>query len=146
MCGVYEIIRLAKLYTHFDRMALTYDLFEDIPWSIMSPLTIFSFLQYKTKIFHVAVVLSSSRWKMRQNVVRTSATHSVLPRVPLFLLTTFWRHQHAIFRWTDAGKHGICLLNDHLPQYRWKRFWLLNINVNSFFHVSYLLYLCTFKM
>ena len=30
MCGVYEIIRLAKLYTHFDCMALTDDLLEDI--------------------------------------------------------------------------------------------------------------------
>ena len=31
-----------------------------------------------------------------QNVVRTSVTHSAVPRVPLFVLTTFWRHLWSI--------------------------------------------------
>ena len=149
MCGVYKNIRLAKLYTHFDCMAFTDDLLEEIPWSMTSPLTIFSFQHYKTKIFHVAVVLFSSRWKMRpkcgKNISNSlgSASCATFSLSPHF---DFWRHLHVIFRWTDAGKHGICLLNDYLNQYRWKRFWLLNIKVNSFFHVSYLLCLCTLKM
>ena len=46
----------------------------------------------------------------RQNVVRTSVTHSAAPRVPLFCsyhnLTS-----SVIYYWTDARQHGIYLLN-----------------------------------
>ena len=46
----------------------------------------------------------------RQNVVRTSVTHSAAPRVPLFcsyhILTS-----SVICYWTDARQHGISLLN-----------------------------------
>ena len=46
----------------------------------------------------------------RQNVVRTSVTHSAAPRVPLFcsyhILTS-----SVIYYWTDARQHGIYLLN-----------------------------------
>ena len=46
----------------------------------------------------------------RQNVVRTSETHSAAPRVPLFcsyhILTS-----SVIYYWTDARQHGIYLLN-----------------------------------
>ena len=45
----------------------------------------------------------------RQNVVRTSVTHSAAPRVPLFcsyhILTS-----SVIYYWTDARQHGIYLL------------------------------------
>ena len=56
----------------------------------------------------------------RQNVVRTSVTHSAAPRVPLFcsyhILTS-----SVIYYWTDARQHGIYLLNSdmqckYLPQ------------------------------
>ena len=46
----------------------------------------------------------------RQNVVRTSVTHSAAPRVPLFcsyhILTS-----SVIYYWTDARQHGIYLLS-----------------------------------
>ena len=46
----------------------------------------------------------------RQNVVRTSVTHSAAPRVPLFcsyhILTS-----SVIYYWTDARQYGIYLLN-----------------------------------
>ena len=52
--------------------------------------------------------------RKRQNVVRTSVTHSAAPRVPLFVLTTFWRHLWSIteqtttkwnlfVKWTHVG-------------------------------------------
>ena len=48
----------------------------------------------------------------RQNVVRTSVTHSAAPRVPLFcsyhILTS-----SVIYYWTDARQHGIYLLSDY---------------------------------
>ena len=47
--------------------------------------------------------------RRRQNVVRTSVTHSATPRVPLFcsyhILTS-----SVIYYWTDARQHGIYLL------------------------------------
>ena len=46
----------------------------------------------------------------RQNVVRTSVTHSAAPRVPLFcsyhILTS-----SVIYYWTDARQHGMYLLH-----------------------------------
>ena len=49
----------------------------------------------------------------RQNVVRTSVTHSAAPRVPLFcsyhILTS-----SVIYYWTDARQHGIYLLINFL--------------------------------
>ena len=49
------------------------------------------------------------RW--RQNVVRTSVTHSAAPRVPLFcsyrILTS-----SVIYYWKDALQHGIYLLSN----------------------------------
>ena len=47
------------------------------------------FLCYYTKTtrFHVAGVCSVVDHRRRQNVVRTSVTHSAMPRVPFFVLT-----------------------------------------------------------
>ena len=59
----------------------------------------------------VAICLSSLiDHRRRQNVVRTSVTHSATPRVPLFcsyhILTS-----SVIYYWTDTRQHGIYLLN-----------------------------------
>ena len=55
----------------------------------------------------------------RQNVVRTSVTHSAAPRVPLFcsyhILTS-----SVIYYWTDARQHGIYLLNLQRIDLMWK--------------------------
>ena len=67
--------------------------------------------------------------RRRQNVVRTSVTHSAAPRVPLFcsyhILTS-----SVIYYWTDARQHGIYLLKwnciiQYIQQYafsRWNTF------------------------
>ena len=50
--------------------------------------------------------------RRRQNVVRTSVTHSAMPHVPLFcsyhILTS-----SVIYYWTDAQQHGIYLLKTY---------------------------------
>ena len=76
-----------------------------------------------------------------KNVVRTSATHSALPRVPLFrshhILTSSARDLSLNRRreaWNLFVKRLFISVNSYLS------------NVNSFFHVSYLLCLCTLKM
>ena len=55
----------------------------------------------------------------RQNVVRTSVTHSATPRVPLFcsyhILTS-----SVIYYWTDARQHGIYLLNLFVAKHKLK--------------------------
>ena len=63
------------------------------------------------------------RW--RQNVVRTSVTHSAAPRVPLFcsyhVLTS-----SVIYYWTDARQHGIYLLSSPEKdcfRAHWLTFW-----------------------
>ena len=50
-----------------------------------SLLKTFASLLCKTNRFHVAVRLLSNRTSRRQNVVRTSVTHSAAPRVLFFL-------------------------------------------------------------
>ena len=44
----------------------------------------------------------------RQNVVRTSMTHSAAPRVPLFCSYHIFT-SYVIYYWTDARQHGIYL-------------------------------------
>ena len=65
----------------------------------------------------------------RQNVVRTSVTHSAAPRVPLFcsyhILTS-----SVIYYWTDARQHGIYLLTSSSP--------ILRIRIWSILVVFYL--------
>ena len=60
----------------------------------------------------------------RQNVVRTSVTHSAAPRVPLFCSYHILRSS-VIYYWTDARQHGIYLLNR--PQH-WELHVLLLMN------------------
>ena len=71
-------------------LVLTYDLLED------------------RRIDDVIIQTFFHRW--RQNVVRTSVTHSAAPRVPLFcsyhILTS-----SVIYYWIDALQLGIYLLN-----------------------------------
>ena len=47
--------------------------------------------------------------RRRQNVVRTSVTHSAAPCVPLFCSYRFLTSS-VIYYWTDARQHGIYLL------------------------------------
>ena len=49
----------------------------------------------------------------RQNVVRTSVTHSAVPCVPLFCSYHILMSS-VIYYWTDAQKLGIYLLNMHI--------------------------------
>ena len=68
------------------------------------------FIFYRHKITSVLFsCLSVIDHRGRQNVVRTSVTHSAAPRVPLFcsyhILTS-----SVIYYWTDARQHGIYLL------------------------------------
>ena len=90
----------------------------------------------------------------RQNVVRTSVTHSAALRVPLFVLTTFWRHPWSITEQTHGNMESICyyiitqvilafwlvitydLLEDRRiddDSARFKFFWILNLNQSQFF-------------
>ena len=65
-------------------------------------------LFYKTDRFHVACVCSAIDHRRRQNVVRTSVTHSATPRVPLccsYLILT----SSGIYYWTDTRQHEIYL-------------------------------------
>ena len=50
----------------------------------------------------------------RQNVVRTSVTHSAAPRVPLFC-SYYILTSSVIYYWTDARQHEIYLLNRLCP-------------------------------
>ena len=76
-----------------------------------SSLKLFLILYYIKKIdSKLPCVCSVIDYKGRQNVVRTSVTHSVAPRVPLFcsyhILTS-----SVIYYWTDARQLGVYLLN-----------------------------------
>ena len=51
--------------------------------------------------------------RRRQNVVRTSVTHSATPRVPLFCSYRILMSS-VIYYWTDARQHGIYLLSRSL--------------------------------
>ena len=78
-------------------LVLTYDLLEDRRINDVIIKTFFNSLLYKTNRFPVI------DHRGRQNVVRTSVTHSAAPRVPLFcsyhILTS-----SVINYWTDARK------------------------------------------
>ena len=63
--------------------------------------------QIDSKLLCVFSVINH-RW--RQNVVRTSVTHSASPRVPLFCSYQILRSS-VIYYWTDARQLGIYLLN-----------------------------------
>ena len=40
----------------------------------------------------------------------TSVTHSAAPRVPLFVLTTFWRHLWSVTEQTHGNLESICFI------------------------------------
>ena len=61
--------------------------------------------------FMLPCVCSVKDHRRRQNVVRTSVTHSNIASCATFFLTIFWRHLHVIYYWTDARQHGTYLLN-----------------------------------
>ena len=91
-------------------LVLTYDLLED---RLIDDVIIKTFLiLYYTKQidFKLTCVCSVIDHRWRQNVVRTSVTHSAAPRVPLFcsyqILTS-----SLIYCWTDTRQLGIYLLN-----------------------------------
>ena len=82
-----------------------------------SSLKLFLILYYTKQIDSKLPCICSvidHRW--RQNVVRTSVTHSAAPRVPLFcsyhILTS-----SVIYYWTDARQLGIYLLNRILHEF-----------------------------
>ena len=77
----------------------------------MTSLKLFLILYYIKQInSKLPCVCSVIDHRGRQNVVRTSMTHSAAPRVPLFcsypILTS-----SVIYNWTDARQLGIYLLN-----------------------------------
>ena len=55
-------------------------------------------------------VCSVKDYRQRQNVVRTSVTHSVAPGVPPFLLLPHWTSS-VIHYWGEARQHGVYLLS-----------------------------------
>ena len=69
-----------------------------------------SSLKLFISVYKLLCVCSVIDHRGRQNVVRTSVTHSAAPRVPLFcsyhILTS-----SVIYYWTDAWQLGIYLLN-----------------------------------
>ena len=75
----------------------------------------------------------------RQNVVRTSVTHSAAPRVPLFcsyhILTS-----SVIYYWTDTQQLGIYLLNR--PIETWNLFVLKNKMLFILLMVLLFMHLC----
>ena len=85
-------------------LVLTYELLED---RRIDDVIIYYIKQIDSKLRCVCSVIDH---RGRQNVVRTSVTHSAAPRVPLFcsycILTS-----SVIYYWTDAGQLGIYLLN-----------------------------------
>ena len=70
---------------HVFRLVLTYDLLEDRRIDDVIIKIFFNSLLFKTNRFQVAVRLFID-YRGRQNMVRTSVTHSAAPRVPLFCL------------------------------------------------------------
>ena len=91
-------------------LVLTYDLLED---RLIDDVIIKTFLilyhtkQIDSKLTCVCSVIDH-RW--RQNVVRTSVTHSAAPRVPLFCSYHILKSS-LIYYWTDPRQLGIYLLN-----------------------------------
>ena len=97
-------------------LVFTYDLLEDrriddvIIKSFFS--VYFNSLLYKTNTFQLKKLpcvcsVIDRRW--RQNVVRTSVTHSAAPRVPLFC-SYYILTSSMIYYWTDTRQLGIYLL------------------------------------
>ena len=93
-------------------LVLTYDLLEDRYINdviIKTFLKLFFIKQIDSKLL---CVCSAIDHRERQNVVRTSETHSVVPHVPLFcfyhILTS-----SVIYYWTDARQLGIYMLIRH---------------------------------
>ena len=95
-------------------LILTYDLLEDrriddiiIKTFFLYVLILYYIKQIDSKLPCICSVIDH---RGRQNVVRTSVTHSAAPRVPLFcsyhILTS-----SVIYYWTDAQQLGIYLLN-----------------------------------
>ena len=124
MCGTYEIIRLAITY-------------------MTSPLTIFSLLQYKTKIFYVAGNCTVLDERRGQNEIRTSTIHLAVPRVPLFC------SRHIL----SSSPRDLSLNRRRATESVYQTVIYLNVGGNaavfliltlSLFHVSYLLHLCHF--
>ena len=94
-------------------LALTHDLLEDRRIDDIIIKTFFKILYYIKQIdSKLPCVCSVIDHRGRQNVVRTSVTHSAAPRVPLFcsyhILTS-----SVIYYWTDAWQLGIYLLIDN---------------------------------
>ena len=102
-------------------LVLTYDLFEDrriddvVVKTFFPPyiLILFYIKQIDSALLCFCSVIDH---KGRQNVVRTSVTHSAAPRVPLLcsyhILTLSVTHY-----WTDARQLGIYLLNSLLCEW-----------------------------
>ena len=69
-----------------------------------------AFRYYTKQIDSMLPCVWFSNNRRRQNVVRTTVTHSATPRVPLFC-TYHILTSSVIYYWTDAQQHGIYLLN-----------------------------------
>ena len=73
---------------------------------------IFSYVLLFYHIKHIDSLLpwvcSVKDYRQRQNVVRTSVTHSVAPGVPPFLLLPHWTSS-VIHYWGEARQHGVLL-------------------------------------
>ena len=76
-------------------------------WNILKKKAFRYYIKQKDSM--LPCVCSVTDHRRRQNVVRTTMTHSATPRVPLFcsyhILTS-----SVIYYWTDARQHGIYLL------------------------------------
>ena len=95
---------------HALRLVLTYDLLEDRHIDDVIIKTFLILYDIKPIDSKLLCICSVIHHRGRQNVVRTSVTHSAAPRVPLFcsyhILTS-----SVIYYWTDAWQLGIYLLN-----------------------------------
>ena len=90
-------------------LVLTYDLLEDRRIDDVI-IYFFKILYYIKKIdSKLPCVCSVIDHRGRQNVVRTSVTHSAAPRVPLFCSYHILMSA-VIYHWTDAQQLGIYLL------------------------------------
>ena len=95
---------------HVFWLVLTYDLLEDRRIDGLIIKFFLNSLLYKQNRFQVVVCpFSNIDQRGRQNVVRTSVTHSAAPRVPLFCSYHILMLS-VIYYWTDAWQLGIYLL------------------------------------
>ena len=76
---------------------------------MMSELTTFCFLMYKTSRIHIAVGLHSNKSQTTLNVVRTFHLMTAAPRVPLFS-SCFILMSSVISCNTEAWQNGIYFL------------------------------------